>query len=50
MPEPELIPEPLPVPIHPAAGVLTPPLLDGTATPEIRSRLERFYQAIERDL
>lgn len=48
MPEPNLIPERPPVPAVSAAGVWAPPLLEGTATPEVRTRVEKFYQAIER--
>ena len=48
MPETELTPESLPIPLQAPTAILVPPLLDGTATPELRTRVERFYQAIER--
>lgn len=48
MPDTEITPEILPVPLQSAPIVRSPPLLEGTATPEIRTRVERFFQAIER--
>lgn len=39
--------EVLPTSLQPTSVVRVPPLLEGTATPEIRTRVERFYQAIE---
>jgi site-specific recombinase XerD len=48
MPDLELTPEPLSIPAPPAAGTLAPPLLEGTSTPEVRIRVERFYEAIAR--
>src|SRR5437660_1290257 len=49
MPDHELIPAPQPVSL-PLAPLSAPPLLDGTATPEVRTRVERFYRARVRQL
>jgi site-specific recombinase XerD len=40
----------LPVPTLAPAALPAPPLLQGTATPEVRARVKAFYRAIERIL
>ena len=48
----ELLPEPvatsLPVPLPCPTSPSVPPLLEGTSTPDVQRRVEKFYQAIER--
>ncbi|MGI9075225.1 MAG: hypothetical protein ACR2JB_28785 [Bryobacteraceae bacterium] len=47
-PLPERVATSLPVPLEAPQIPPVPPLLDGTATPDVRRRVEKFYQAIER--